>query len=209
MVPEVRYAANGDTTLAWTSIGAGPIDVLVLLGGISHVEQLWEEPGLARYFEHIAAFARVILMDRRGVGLSDPVSGPITLDDECADVDAVLDAAGSRRAVMYGYTWGGPLAIHYAHTRPERVRALVLYACVATTLIAAEDFDRELDHSQREAEMETSLRGLGDGCPDRGRRALARRRRASAGMVRPAHADVVESRRDAHALAQHLALRRA
>ncbi len=66
---------------------------------------------------------------------------------------------------MYGYTWGGPLAVHYARTRPERVRALILYACVATTLIAAEDFDRELDHTQREAEMETSLAGWGTGAP--------------------------------------------
>lgn len=165
MAPEIRYATHGDFTLAWTEIGEGPLDMLFLLGGISHVEQIWEEPAIARYFERIAAFARVILMDRRGVGLSDPLTGPITLDDECADIDAVLDAAGSERVVVNGYTWGGPLAIRYANTRPARVRALVLYAAVATTLTSAEDFDSALDSGLREADIDEALVGWGTGAP--------------------------------------------
>ena len=75
VAPEIRYARNGEITLAWVEIGEGPIDILFLLGGVSHVEHIWEEPSMARYFERIAGFARVILMDRRGVGLSDPVDG--------------------------------------------------------------------------------------------------------------------------------------
>ena len=139
--PDVRYAEHEGITLAWTAIGEGPVDILVLLGGFSHVEHLWDEPGLARYFERMATFSRVILMDRRGVGLSDPVSGPLTMDEECEDILAVLDAAGSRRAVPYGYTWGGPLAIRFAARHPDRARALVLYSALATTTIAASDFD--------------------------------------------------------------------
>ncbi len=157
MTPEVHYASNGDVALAWTEIGEGPIDMLVLLGGISHVEYLWEEPGLARYFESLAGFCRVILMDRRGVGLSDPVNGHLTMDDEVRDIDAVLADAKSERPVLYGYTWGGPLCIHYARTRPEHVRALILYAAVATTRLSSADFDHELDPENRDSEIELTL----------------------------------------------------
>ena len=116
--PEIRYAQHDGVTLAWTALGDGPVDLLVLLGGISHLEHLFDEPGLARYFERLSAFSRLILMDRRGVGLSDPVTETMTLDDECADVLAVLDAAGSERAVLNGYTWGGPVAIRVAARHP-------------------------------------------------------------------------------------------
>jgi pimeloyl-ACP methyl ester carboxylesterase len=158
---EIRYARNGDVNLAWVELGQGPIDILFLLGGVSHVEHVWEEPGLSRYFERIAQFARVLLMDRRGVGLSDPVEGAITLDDECGDVDAVLDAAGSDRVVLNGHLWGGPLAIHYAHERPARVRALTLYAAVPTALTWTEDIDRE----REPGEIDETLIGWGTGQP--------------------------------------------
>ncbi len=161
MAPEIRYARNGEITLAWVEIGEGPIDILFLLGGVSHVEHIWEEPSMARYFERIAGFARVILMDRRGVGLSDPVDGPLTLDAECADVDAVLDAAHSDRVVLNGHMWGGPLAIRYAHERAARVRALTLYAAVPTTLNWTEDFDRE----RMPEEVDETMVGWGSGAP--------------------------------------------
>ena len=159
--PAVRYAAHDGITLAWTEIGEGPIDIVLLLGGISHVEHLWDEPGLVRYLERLAGFARVICMDRRGVGLSDPVSGPITMEDECGDVMAVLDAAGSERAVLYGYTWGGPLCIRFARQHPERVRALVLYAALASNSTATLNFDHEVGPEEREADIEASLAGWG------------------------------------------------
>ena len=159
--PDVRYARNGDITLAWVELGEGPIDMLFLLGGVSQVEQIWEEPSMARYFERIAGFARVLLMDRRGVGLSDPLDGPLTLDDECGDVDAVLDAAGCERVVLNAHMWGGPLAIHYAHERPARVRALILYAAVPTTLTWTEDFDRPRSPD----EIDDTLIGWGNGAP--------------------------------------------
>ncbi|HMS62273.1 MAG TPA: adenylate/guanylate cyclase domain-containing protein [Solirubrobacteraceae bacterium] len=159
--PPVRYAEHDGITLAWTEIGEGPLDILLLLGGFSHVEHLWDEPGLARYFERIATFSRVILMDRRGVGLSDPVSDVLTMEDECEDICAVLDAAGADRAVLYAYGWGGPVAIRFAARHPERSQALVLYAALASTTVAAHDAELERGEAEREREIELSLAGWG------------------------------------------------
>jgi class 3 adenylate cyclase len=132
---DVRWAQNGDVSLAFRVLGDGPVD-LVFLGGIaSHIEVLLEEPGLRRWWERLGSIARVILMDRRGLGLSDRLDNgrPLTLEEEVGDLDAVLDAAGSDRVVIQAYAAGGPLAIHYAARRPERTLALVLYASVIVT----------------------------------------------------------------------------
>jgi class 3 adenylate cyclase len=163
MRPDVRYATHGEVSLAWAEVGDGPVDMLFLLGGLSHIEHLWDEPGLSRFFEKIGRFCRVILMDRRGVGLSDPLNGRLTLDDECHDIDAVLRAAGSERLVVNGYGWGGPLAIHYTVTRPERVRALILYAAVAAGITALEnpEVDRVPDEIEDEIEATLSTWGTG------------------------------------------------
>ncbi len=161
--PEVRYATNEGVALAWTAIGDGPIDLLLVLGGISHVERLREEPGLARWFERLAGFSRLILMDRRGVGLSDPTSEHMTLEDECADLAAVLDAAGSERAVIFAYTWGGPIAIHFAAHHPERVQALVLYAATVDNNRMSDDFDRIMDPEDRRHELDGFLESWGTG----------------------------------------------
>ena len=133
MPPPTRYARSGEHNIAYQVHGDGPVDLLFVTGLISHLETLWDEPGLARLFERLGEFARLILMDRRGTGMSDPLDGPLALVDEVADVDAVLDAVGSQSAALLGYTAGGPYVIQYASVRPERVRALVLYACFART----------------------------------------------------------------------------
>src|SRR5262249_43522270 len=133
---ETRYARNGEATLAWSTVGEGTTDLLFLPGIISHVEHVRDDPGMAGFLERLGSFSRVILMDRRGSGLSDPLDGALSLDDEVDDVLAVLDAAGSDTAVLLGYLTGGPLAIKVAAERPERVRALVLYAAVARSLSA-------------------------------------------------------------------------
>ena len=202
---ETRYARNGDVTIAWTEVGEGPIDMLFVLGGISHVEHLWDEPGLARYLERLAGFARVICMDRRGVGLSDPVSGPMTMEDECADVVAVLDAAGSERAVLYGLHLGRPALHPLRRAAPRaRARARALRRAGARR-IADDGLRHEVDAEERRGEIEASLAGWGGGRQHRRLRALTRRRRTPAGLVREAHAALVEPRRDARALAQHRA----
>lgn len=140
MQVETRYARNEDATIAWTALGDAPTDLLFIPGFISHVEHLWEQPGLAGFFERLMGFTRFVVMDRRGCGLSDPRTEALSLDDEVGDVLAVLDAAGSERAVVMGYTTGGPLAITTAARAPERVQAMVLYASMARAL-ADDDVD--------------------------------------------------------------------
>src|SRR5256885_14171296 len=105
----VRYARSGDgATIAYRVISDGPIDLLFNTGLISHVEVLLEEPGVARMLERIASFTRLILMDRRGTGLSDIGGGLVALQDEVGDVMTVLDAAGSGRAAPLASTSPGP-----------------------------------------------------------------------------------------------------
>jgi class 3 adenylate cyclase len=130
----VRWAQNGDVNIAFRVLGDGPVD-LVFLGGLSsHIDVLLEEPSLRRWWERLSSIARVILVDRRGSGLSDGLNSErLTLAQEVGDIEAVLDAAGADRVVFQAYASGGPLAVQFAHARPERVLALVLYACIVAT----------------------------------------------------------------------------
>jgi class 3 adenylate cyclase/alpha-beta hydrolase superfamily lysophospholipase len=132
--PATRYATSGDdVAIAYQVIGEGPRDLVVIPGWISHLELQWEHPMMARFFEALTGFARVILMDKRGTGLSDrvPVSDLPTLEQRMEDVRAVMDAAGSERASVLAMSEGGPLAMLLAATHPERVEALVLYGTFA------------------------------------------------------------------------------
>jgi class 3 adenylate cyclase len=123
-----RYVANGDVTLAYQVHGEGPMDLLFVSAFISHVEHMWEDPGLARFLTRLTHFARLIVLDRRGSGLSD--DGPLDIEHELADIDAVLAAVGSTRVALLSYTAGGPLAALYAARYPERVTRLALYGCM-------------------------------------------------------------------------------
>jgi class 3 adenylate cyclase len=129
--PQTRYARSGATNIAYQVHGDGPVDVLMNVGIISHLEHLWEEPGVARMLESIASFARLILMDRRGTGLSDPIVDGLPVEEELEDITAVLDAVGSDEAALFGHTASGPFMAFYAARHPERVSALVLYAATA------------------------------------------------------------------------------
>jgi pimeloyl-ACP methyl ester carboxylesterase len=108
-------------------VGEGPLDLLWIAGFVSNVELAWEEPLLARYFNRLARFSRLILFDKRGTGLSDrvPRSELPSLEERMDDVLAVLEAAGSERAAVMGHSEGGNLAVLYAATHPDRVDALV------------------------------------------------------------------------------------
>jgi class 3 adenylate cyclase len=132
--PTTRYARSGDHNIAYQVYGDGPIDMLNNFGVLSHLEVLWEEPGFARLQDRMAAFGRVITMDARGVGMSDPLEGDESFEEEADDMQAVLDAAESEAAAVFGYASGGPYAIQFAARHPERVRALVLYATFATSV---------------------------------------------------------------------------
>jgi class 3 adenylate cyclase len=157
------YARRGDSAIAYRVLGDAPIDLLFIGGMISHVEVMLEEPGLARWFERMSEFARVILMDRRGTGLSDPLpEGEWSFEDEAEDVTAVLDAVGSAHCAINGYTTGAQLAIHFAAAHPERCRALILYAPMGRTL-ADEDYDWALTHEQRRETLERMFSEWGTG----------------------------------------------
>ena len=125
----VNYARSGEFHIAYQVIGKGPIDFVLVPGWISHLEVAWEQPRLARFYRRLASFSRLILIDKRGTGMSDrgsPNSLP-TLEDRMEDLHAVLDAVGSRRAVLFGISEGGALCMLFAASYPERTKALVLF----------------------------------------------------------------------------------
>ncbi|GAB3866606.1 adenylate/guanylate cyclase domain-containing protein [Nocardioides maradonensis] len=129
--PKTQYARSGDVSIAYQVVGDGPIDVLYVPGYISHVELVWEVPPAVHIIERLASFARVIMFDKRGNGLSDPVEGSITLEERMDDLRAVMDAVGSTHAAILGVSEGAPLSILYAATYPDRVSELVLYGAMA------------------------------------------------------------------------------
>jgi pimeloyl-ACP methyl ester carboxylesterase len=133
MPPETRYAKSGDVNIAYQVVGEGPLDLVYVPGWISNVELMWEEPAHAHVLQRLASFSRLILFDKRGTGLSDPV--PVdrlpTLEARMDDVRAVLDAAGSDRTAVFGFSEGGLMSVLFAATYPERTTALVLYGVFA------------------------------------------------------------------------------
>ncbi|MCW2991846.1 MAG: adenylate/guanylate cyclase protein [Solirubrobacterales bacterium] len=134
MVGPVQYARNGDATLAFRIVGDGDIDVLFVPGMLSHIEVVFDEPGMARFFNRMGEFCRVIVFDRRGTGMSDQLPDDFTLEEDATDLAAILDAAGSERSAVLGYTGGGALAAQFAAMYPERCRALLFYAPIIRTM---------------------------------------------------------------------------
>lgn len=131
--PRTQYARAGDLHVAYQVVGDGPFDLLWVPGWVSNVEASWEEPELGAFLERLASFSRLILFDKRGTGLSDPV--PLTdlpsLDARMEDVRAVLDAASSQRAALFGFSEGGNLSAMFAASHPARTRALVMFGVFA------------------------------------------------------------------------------
>jgi class 3 adenylate cyclase len=139
VLSETRYARLGDAHIAYRTLGDGPIDLVFSLGYLSHVEHLFADPRLRNFFDRLAAFSRLIIFDRRGVGLSDPFERMPTLTEEADDLRAVLDDLGSERAAIFGYTTGAPYAVVFAATDPDRVSHLILCAGLAR-ITWAEDY---------------------------------------------------------------------
>ena len=123
---ETSYAKCGDLSIAYQVFGDGPVELVVAGSFASHIELYWTMPEFVAAFERIATFCRVLLFDKAGVGLSDPVPHVRTLDDRAAEIEAVMDAVGFERAVLFGGSESGPVSIFFAATRPERTRALIL-----------------------------------------------------------------------------------
>jgi class 3 adenylate cyclase len=126
-LPETQYAKGPGGDIAYQVVGDGPMDLVVVPGWFSHVDLLWSHPGWSEFIGDFASFSRVILYDKLGTGLSDPMDGVPTLESRADDLRAVLDAAGSRRAALFGLSEGGPISMVFAATYPERVNALILY----------------------------------------------------------------------------------
>ena len=127
-VPEIRYAKSGDVHIAYQVLGDGPFDVVWVPGGFSHVELNWTIPSRAAFNRRIASFCRLIIFDKRGTGMSDRAEGIANLETRMDDVRAVMDAAGSERAAVFGTSEGGPMSTLFAATYPERTWALILFA---------------------------------------------------------------------------------
>ncbi len=131
MRPKVHYAKSGDISIAYQVTGNGPIDLVRVPGWISNIDYDWEYPPYARLIERFSQFSRYIRFDKRGTGLSDREVGYPTLEQRMDDVRAVMDAAGSERAVLFGTSEGGNMCILFAATYPERTAALILHGCQA------------------------------------------------------------------------------
>jgi class 3 adenylate cyclase/pimeloyl-ACP methyl ester carboxylesterase len=138
MRPPVRYAKSGALNIAYQVTGSGPRDLVLISGFVSHLELDWAEQRHVHFLERLGSFARLIRFDKRGTGLSDRPGGLPDLETRMDDVRAVMDAAGSERAVLFGYSEGGPMAILFAATYPERTVALALYGTYARRLAAAD-----------------------------------------------------------------------
>ena len=131
MQPETKYAQSGDVSIAYQVVGSGPLDLLIVPGFISHLEQAWEDPAYSRFLKRLASFSRLIQFDKRGTGLSDRIAGIPTLEERMDDVRAVMDATGSERAALFGVSEGGSMSILFSATYPERTSALILYGSIA------------------------------------------------------------------------------
>lgn len=139
MVPETKYARSGDLSIAYQVVGDGARDVIMLTGFASHVEFVWTSPRIERMANRLASFSRLIMFDKRGTGMSDPVPAAPTLEERMDDARAVLDAVGSERAVLFGISEGVPTALLFAATYPSRVDSLILYGGMARSTWA-EDY---------------------------------------------------------------------
>jgi class 3 adenylate cyclase/pimeloyl-ACP methyl ester carboxylesterase len=126
-LPDIRYARSGDVSIAYQVVGEGPLDLIVAPGFVSNLDFEWTEPRIADFRRRLARISRLILFDKRGTGLSDQVHGVPTLEERMDDVRAVMDAAGSERAVVMGLSDGASLAALFAATYPERTPGMIIY----------------------------------------------------------------------------------
>ena len=152
--PETRYARRPDgVSIAYQAVGDGPIDLLLSPGFVSHLELQWTDPAYSHLLHRLGEFARLILYDKPGTGLSDPIPHVPSVEERMADIGHVLDAAGSTEAVLFGISEGGPASILFAATHPGRVRALALYGTFAVvdrdsevTVAAARRLEDVIEH---------------------------------------------------------------
>lgn len=163
MTPRTRYAHSGDVSIAYQVVGDGSVDLVMCPGSITHLEFGWTEPTLSQNVMKLASFARVIRFDKRGTGMSDRDSGIPILEERMDDVRAVMDAAGSDRAAIYGISEGAAMAALFAATYPDRTTGLILYGAFPRILEAPDwpGIPREM----WDAGLEDSVLHFGEGVP--------------------------------------------
>jgi class 3 adenylate cyclase/pimeloyl-ACP methyl ester carboxylesterase len=163
VIPQTRYAKAPDgTSIAFQVVGDGPVDLVYASGIWSNVELMWEHPLWAHFLERLAKFSRLILFDMRGVGLSDRGPEPPVLELQRDDVGAVMDAAGSADAIVFGGARAASMAMLFAATHPDRTKALVLYAPVAKT-VSTPDFPYGKTPEEQTVFFERFVREVGTG----------------------------------------------
>jgi class 3 adenylate cyclase/pimeloyl-ACP methyl ester carboxylesterase len=150
--PQTRYARSGDLSIAYQVLGSGPFDLVFVHGWVSHLDLQWEEPHLAAFLNRLASFARLIILDKRGTGLSDRValSELPTLEQRMDDLRAVMDAAGSESASVFGTSEAGAMCLLFAATHPQRVRSVLTFGSYAKRIRSA-DYPWAPTREEREA----------------------------------------------------------
>jgi pimeloyl-ACP methyl ester carboxylesterase len=151
VLPETHYARSGDVNIAYQVMGDGPFDLVLISGFVSHLDLDLDEPRMAYFLRRLASFSRLIRFDKRGTGLSDRPGGLPDLETRMDDVRAVMDAVGSERAALLGYSEGGPMSCLFAATYPERTSALVIYASYAKRQDPDDDYPWAATSSERRA----------------------------------------------------------
>ena len=167
MQPRTQYVRGPEGHVAYQVFGRGPRDIVFVPDHPNNIEIMWEEPALARFLERLATMGRVICFDKRGTGISDPVPlGAIpTIERWMDDITTVTDAVGSRRIVLFGHGDGGPIAMLFAATYPERTEMLVLGDTFARIRMAVDYPDRLSDASALESTRARSGRRRPDRRP--------------------------------------------
>ena len=155
MTPETRYTTSGGVSIAYQVLGEGALDLVVVPGWVSNLETTWEDPDRENFYRRLARFSRLILFDKRGTGVSDRVAELPSLEVRMDDVRAVLDAVGSRRAALFGWSEGGPMCALFAATYPHRTSALIMVASYPRMMVAP---DYEFGRTQEQ--LEAILAGI-------------------------------------------------
>ena len=158
-----RYAKSGSLNVAYQVVGEGPRDLVYVPGWISNVEAVWEEPSMARFLNRLASFSRLILFDKRGTGMSDPVAPDAlpTLEERMDDVRAVMDAVGSEKATLLGHSDGGNMSILFSATYPGRTEGLILVSSYAKR-IRSDEYPWAPSSKDRADELVEVERTFGD-----------------------------------------------
>jgi class 3 adenylate cyclase len=139
--PKTSYAKSGDVNVAYQVLGEGPIDLVYVWGWLSHLDFQWMDPTVTSFLRRLASFSRLIMFDKRGTGLSDPVGSAPTFEERMDDIRVVMDAVGSERAALLGFSEGAALSALFAASHPERTTGLILYDSVAVGAMVADALD--------------------------------------------------------------------